>query len=135
MNERHLFRGKRIDSGEWITGGPARRKSRFAPQLKTAFGISDEFGVFTAVDPSTVGQCTGLRAAKSYRGDKPEDLLIFEGDIVQGKRGIGHIKWHDKGLTGWLVEYPDCRELVYSDNRQDYEIIGNIHDNPELLEV
>lgn len=127
MNERFLFRGKRKDNGEWVQGFYLELKDELIGEKITRHCILDNIGRTLNIDPATLGQCTGLR-------DK-NGTLIFEGDIVRAKHGTGYIKWHDKGLTGWLVEYADCRELVYSDNRQEYEVIGNIHDNLELLEV
>jgi uncharacterized phage protein (TIGR01671 family) len=147
-NDRFLFRGKRVADCEWIIGDLARRKSRFAPQLKTTYGISDEFGTFTAVDPATVGQCTGLR-------DK-NGKLIFEGDIVSAFSNINKIS--DPHMTNREPEYT----MKYVENVRgafclsskrfpnggcgiidhycgamckDIMVCGNIHDNPEMLEA
>lgn len=125
------FRGKRLDNGGWVYGDFTRRKSRYAPQLDTTYGISDEFGTFRAVDQSTVGQFTGLC-------DK-DGREIYEGDIIVGTyKDMGT----DTGLVvfkgcGFKVEIPNVGddELVdwerYSDS---IEVIGNIYENPELLE-
>ena len=134
MNERYLFRGRciyddkghRVANGEWIIGFYFNRVTQHYIKVPSKRGGVDVLTDYE-IDPATLGQCTDLR-------DK-NGKLAFEGDIVRAKHGTGYIKWHDKGLTGWLVEYTDRRELVYSDNRQEYEVIGNIHDNPELLEA
>ena len=127
-----LFRGKRIDGGGWVEGDLARRKSRFAPQLNTTYGISDAFGVFCAVDPETVGQYTGLTDKNGKR--------IFEGDICNCRKFecVGKIEWceYDASFDFYVL----CGGGVYdSENLYDYadelEIIGNCYDNPELLEV
>jgi hypothetical protein len=91
------------------------------------------------VDPATVGQCTGLC-------DK-NGTLIFEGDICEDSVGTvvlilwGELyNWACKFISGSLsgigLEFPiwhwDRKKVI--DNRE-LEIIGNIHDNPELLEV
>lgn len=72
-------------------------------------------------------QCTGLSAVKSYRGDKPEDLLIFENDILR-------IEW-----DGYTYEHPvtwDTRKAqwrcggdgLYVTAHYEPEIIGTIYD-------
>lgn len=127
MNERYLFRGKRLDNGEWqygliVCGGMCGT----AWIMRGSWVISEstiEERVFE-VDPATVGQCTGVHAAKSYRGDKPEDKLVFEGDIYITHGCILEVIW-DYGLL-------DCLKKRIS-NAWNIEIIGNIHDNPELL--
>ena len=87
------------------------------------------------VDPETVGQYIGL---KDNAGRK-----IFEGDIVRYYSDIkdmfvgspGVVRYGEfncsccNGVYGWYVEDGDIRDIL--DNR----IIGNIHDNPELLEA
>lgn len=90
-----------------------------------------ELIVMHEVDPSTLGECTGLR-------DK-NGKLIFEGDIVKtiwqhfGNTDtvIGFVKYDD---AAFILETDD-RYLFFEDNIFSYEceVIGNIHDSPELL--
>ena len=138
-----LFRGKRIDNGEWVYGnlnyGTIEIKS-----IKDSYYISD-FDVnpwdkkFYPVIPESVGQFTSLT---DKNGKK-----IFEGDIIKivpdydysddysiskvySYNGVFCVDYHgddfDSTALGFLEDYlPDG----------DFEVIGNIHDNPELLEV
>lgn len=104
-----LFRGKRKDNGEWISGG-LRQWS------ETSMGICDRDLKRTfPVRPETVGQFTGL---KDRHGKK-----IFEGDIMRN--------------AGNVVEFCNGSFCVNGDSPlslwTNTEIIGNIHDNPELL--
>jgi len=78
-------------------------------------------------------QSTGLLATKSYRGDSEEARLVFEGDIVNLGGRITVIVWDDKyarHISAHRVEPP--RHFHIPVNGEG-EIIGTIHDHPELL--
>ena len=129
-----LFRGKRIDNGEWVEGfycqvadesdGGARVKHVIVvPTFKTQKGF-----LMYEVDLSTVGQYTGL----TNLHNNP----IFEGDIIKGvcyageTEGIVTFKngyYYIHAYAGYCEQLSRCSHMV--------EVIGNIHDNPELLEV
>ena len=116
-----LFRGKRTDNGEWVQGDLSQHKTgeKF---IKCGSAISSY-----EVISETVGQYTGLT---DKNGKK-----IFEGDVVKGKDYLrktlevcGYID-HENGsfviVGDFMTHY---RWLDY-----EVEVIGNIHDNPELL--
>lgn len=135
MDNSYLCRGKRVDNGEWVVGDFSRRKSRFAPQLDTTYGISDEYGTFCAIDPATCGRCTGLLAAKSYRGDGEMERLIFEGDVYKDCRGrICTVVWDAENARFLGVRtVGNDRMIAYVGQEPSVEIISTIHDNhPEM---
>lgn len=136
-----LFRGKRIDNGQWVEGWyemyPFGRWPLKASIISAADAIAGCYE-HIEVDPATVGQYVGLT---DKNGKK-----IFEGDIVD----IGE---HHVMVNGqYLVIYSTvnhCWSLKRSEEHHHHyftfsdlngfaessEVIGNIHDNPELVEL
>ena len=130
-----IFRGKRTDNGEWIEGYYASQSNHacFANELKHQhFIFKDVCLDFNLgglqefeVAPETVGQYTGLT---DKNGKK-----IFEGDIITMQK-------YGKGKHKSLVYFKNGKFAVDGSNYafkdicpRNMEIIGNIHDNPELL--
>ena len=140
-----LFRGKRTDNGEWI-------EAAYSPFNLNFFGereekphiiiISDDKnidGLWCEVIPETVGQYTGLTDKNGVR--------IFEGDILKStikiidyadvgfsishydEEDIGIVEWRKDGFMiahksgTWARSFYGCENYV----------IGNIHDNPDIL--
>ena len=126
-----LFRGKRVDNGEWVYGTPILYTTT------NRVVMCKEYEPNHNVIPETVGQYTGLNDKNGTR--------IFEGDIVEGrykyKRGQ---KYYDEKIRGYIFYGGDASFFIQREglfgiwlNNADIwlEVIGNIHDNPELLEV
>ena len=125
-----LFRGKRIDNGEWVEGYyiPIEERAHIVLEADTMC-MDAECGDFYAVewyqvDPETVCQYTGLT---DKNGKK-----IFEGDICK------HRSNYSGDFIISVVTFTDGQFLVMADNNSGFnlseklEVIGNIHDNPEL---
>ncbi len=150
MNERYLFKGKRKDNGEWVYGGIYYQKADEVKEEAVYIigGSLNDVGAAYEVIPETVGQCTGLK-------DKI-GKLIFEGDILHIKTGKGwscpigtdiyykvvftEFNIQHYGHTeyiGFMAERSDnyLSSIYYVVTTDRAEVIGNIHDNPELLEV
>lgn len=133
MNDRYLFRAKRIDNGEWVKGYYTYYPCGFTLEDKMEHAIRDtvisgDCNKLYFVDPSTICQCTGLKDKKGK--------LIWENNVVTGwfddKRITGYIKYGSNGIF-----YIERNGLygIHLDNSQDWlEVIGNIFDNQELLE-
>ena len=131
-----LFRGKRLDNGEWVYGLLCRVGDTYANIRRM------DTGVLYSVLTNTVGQYTGLTDKNGRK--------IFEGDILQGFwycEGVrAKVVWIDDAATfGILYSFRKSGEETAWLNSSWYkftsespcfpEIIGNIYDNPELLEV
>ena len=131
-----IFRGKRTDNGEWIEGSLLGIDWCDKPSTYS-IAPNTPVSVFYSVIPETVGQFTGLTDKNGVR--------IFEGDICRFKRFndiyIGKIVFNVK--TASFVMWYQSIVGAYGEKAthkmllsvcDDIEVIGNIHDNPELLE-
>lgn len=144
MTREILFRGKRVDNGEWVEGMLAYFFDNFKDSMimpACYFGtrdlgeedkkgnpiVSDEMalGGFIKVIPESVGQFTGL---KDKNGKK-----IFEGDLIcvcDNKNGFLKVEFKNQYVGGWVLTHPEViHELSLGARKvSDLEVIGNIHD-------
>lgn len=116
MDKHFLCRGKRLDNRGWIYGNLVERDDGACCIITSCIGaaatleINNFTGTGKFVDPTTVGKCTGLPAAKSYRGNKPEDLLIFQGDITELVLPDGEVRWFKvdiRTVIREVISHPD----------------------------
>lgn len=139
MNNRYISRGKRKDNKEWIYGDliiDQYGKYYIHPNAN-AFSVN-EYNLAKCIQmieviPETVGRCTGLE-------DK-NGKLMFTGDVVNALFDFGmpikSVCGLKYGAFGLLAKQHGAEHFhaFTSICNVKYEVIGNIHDNPELLEV
>ena len=137
MENRYYFRAKRIDTGEWIIGSLLVDKQQdieTGEQIEIIGIYPSEYKDFAKkIDPSTICQCTGLR-------DK-NDKLIWEKDVVRVTINSGsticRCAFADivAQFQLWQEHTIKRTSTVLKLGKYECEVIGNIFDNPELLEV
>lgn len=141
MEDKYLSKAKRIDNGDWLVGYvvkygyTGKEKYYIVPSY-----ASDLYAI--EIDPSTICRSTGLK-------DK-NDKLIWENDIISHKYAKNYslfgytekrknyvIKW-DNTMVYCGFRYHNGRNIFPlkrgTISNGDDEVIGNIFDNPELLE-
>ena len=124
-----LFRAKRADNDEWEYGSLLSPDEFNENPHIVYIDYLNEYGdigeISAPVLPETVGQYTGLTDRNGKR--------IFEGDIIEFHEEIGKIKYSDCDAAFDIIFDTWNTNFSVTDGRR-IEVIGNIHDNPELLE-
>lgn len=137
MKDRYLFKAKRLDNGEWVKGALVYdnmdKLYRIIIELDYSTGTCIAAGKAPRVDASTICQCTGLK-------DK-NGKLIWENDIVKDEKGNFYkVSWQNNYYKfSWICVKSEIFEVdvkwdLYAMRSFEIEVIGNIFDNPELLE-
>ena len=136
-----LFRGKRVDNGEWVCGYYVKSTHAYGLVVNPSYKIEhqiwydkDNKQVYAEVDPETVGEYTGLTDKNGKR--------IFEGDILSERPDgnkiayVGTAKWDDeRALFRFIIKDNPKYFACLGTYSTSYKVIGTIYDNPELLEV
>lgn len=131
-NDRYLFKAKRLDNGDWLVGYvikygyTGKEKYYIVPSY-----ASDLYAI--EIDPSTICQCTGLK-------DK-NDKIIWENDIMVAHLDESYpddktyqkVIWSESGFQSKVKGSEDIEPIDRFD-QEWFAVIGNIFDNPELLE-
>lgn len=118
MNREIKFRGKSLKYGNWLFGSLWIDKENFyiTHEKESEKAGESSYTYVTEVVPSTIGQYTGL---KDKNGKE-----IYEGDMLQHPNHKTTIVTWDETECGWNI-------VGYGIHL--CEVIGNIHDNPELI--
>ena len=140
MDREILFRGKRMDNGKWVEGWYCPKKTghyegdRFVEEMQSIIIVSMTGGgyQYAVVDPRTVCQYTGLT---DKNGKK-----IFERDIADVYDDYLKIEWDEVYASFCFVrtdsQNREFYKYFFGENcgEENCEVIGNIFDNPSLLE-
>lgn len=132
MKRKIKFRGRIFDTTEWVYGSlivyPDKEHNILTPRENHSPKMND-----WRIDAETVGQFTGFTDCVTRE--------IYEDDILHfaryGKNYTALVKWNDE-VGAWCMQLRyeprcGCRPLSEWLNEERLEVIGNIHDNPELF--
>lgn len=128
----YLFRGKRKDNGEWVEGCGIIATENWVSIFTVIDDIDENSSEVNEIEvlPETVGQFTGLF---DKNGEK-----IFEGDIVKTDKfsepNKQYIIKYDLQFGAFIGhDRYNCYFVTFDGDSDEFEVIGNIRDNPELL--
>lgn len=128
MNREIKFRGKAEKTGEWVYGGYYCH-SGYKEYQHYIVRSEPHTDLLTRIIPGTEGQFIGR---KDKNGNE-----IFKGDIIQGFNGkdefYGPVIWY-QGNCSFVIDLKDENLHCSLFHKFELEILGNIHENPKLLE-
>jgi hypothetical protein len=134
MNREIKFRGKTL-TGEWVYGYYVKHLMHVGRDIYRHLIIQNEhLGQQMPVIPETVGQYTGLKD-KNGKEVYEKDLSIIDGNLCEVKFDTFFISgWEFKLLNGMgCYSFKDICKTYNPNGCKDFEIIGNIIDNTELI--
>lgn len=133
MEDRYLFKAKRLDNGEWVQGNIFLDIEKNKSSETYRIYPVDHVDICRIVDETTICQCTGLK-------DK-NGKLIWENDIVKDEHGnLYKAFWQNNYYQfSWICVSSEIFQSgikwdLYVIRSFEIEVIGNIFDNQELLE-
>lgn len=164
MSDRYLCKAKRTDNGEWVKGYyfyMIHTDGRHAHHFIIPLGVDLSLGtpiekIQIEVDPSTICQCTGLKDKNIkkiwendivrlhqflFDGSEYEkeilisieyitEMLCFGANLIEAKEIKRYMGYEDEDTEKVVIPFND----FYGLHDESFEVIGNIFDNPELLE-
>lgn len=160
MKDRYLFKAKRTDNGEWVTGYYVKGLDMYDKEVHlifepaTIFYSSGETDGWNEIDPSTICQCTGLRDKNGKLIWENDILMCYDNTDNLVKVAYGEFDVIDAdslnvsdSVIGWhhevvsmdalkkyeLLRYDMLPLTEYYIQLMESKRIGNIFDNPELI--
>ena len=151
MNDKNLYRGKRVDNDEWVEGDLIHRQiwRRTLAIIRVSDDGFEHYEEYEVI-PESVGQFTGLtdkNGKKIFEGNILKIISSVKGGIIDDTRAFESVKREDYAVVLWDCKTGGYKLKVYHKGKYkriskfavghlfvyNAEVIGNIYDNPELL--
>ena len=128
-----LFKGKRIDNGEWIEGYYQKKYDFLGKSHLILYVDNHVRWECVEIDPETLCQFTGLCDKNGKRIWENDILMAHLDESYPGDVTYETVEW---GMAGWVTREASSTDRQYLDkfDLEHYEVVGNIFDNPELLQ-
>lgn len=130
-----LFKAKRICDGKWIEGYYLRDQYHLRGKDIIFYRKdSDRFTIYTdIIDPETLCQFTGLCDKNGNKIWENDILMAHLDEFFPEDTTYEIVEW---GVAGWVTHEANSLDRQYLDefDTEHFEVVGNIFDNPELLQ-
>ena len=140
MNDRYLYRAKRIDNVEWEIGsliclpdGEYEIANR-CTNPPDSDQMWKKCVITHKVDPSTICQCTGLKDKNGKLIWENDIMVAHLDDVFPEDETYKRVLWHNNGFCT-NENHSKYIEPIDEFDKNHFEVCGNLFDNPELLEV
>ena len=138
MEERYLYKAKRLDNGEWVAGHLITDEQDDSKCFIAYVFGTDEDGHphdtdAVLVDNSTICQCTGLKDKNCNMIWENDIMVAHLDDEYPEDETYQRVLWHE---CGFYTKEKGCEEISSIDefDQEHFEVCGNIFENAELLE-
>ena len=143
------YRGKSTDTHDWVFGHLISGKYVIDERQIVAI-VTHDTEIFPhcevsydEIDPVTIGQCSGIYTMDEIEGGDTRCTFIYEGDIVEPVLTIGthpgfswgrHVVVFDRGAFCLKDRRGQITPMCNFSTAVEFKVIGNIHDNPDMVE-
>ena len=128
-----LFKAKRIDNGEWVEGNYVKKYDLLGKRHLILYVDNYVRWSFVEIDPETLCQFTGLCDKNGNKIWENDILMAHLDESYPEDAAYETVEW---GFAGWVGHETGSTDREYLDefDSEYFEVVGNVFDNPELLQ-
>ena len=128
-----LFKAKRVDNAEWVEGYYVKKYDLLGKRHLILYVDNHVRWECVEIDPETLCQFTGLCDKNGKKIWENDILMAHLDESYPEDATYETVEWN---VAGWVTHETDSTDKQYLDkfDLEHYEVVGNIFDNPELLQ-